>query len=160
MTSAHDFSFTSIEGKPLTLGEFAGKAVLVVNTASACGLTPQYKGLQALWEARQGDGLVVLGVPSNDFGAQEPGSEGEVKAFCELRYGVSFPLTAKNQVTGPGAHPFYLWLAETTGEAGLPRGNFHKFPVGKGGAPEGGVGSRTEPGAPELVAAVHAALKE
>ncbi len=160
MTNAHDFSLTSIEGQPLDLAGYAGKAVLVVNTASACGLTPQYKGLQALWEARKDDGLVVLGVPSNDFGAQEPGSEGEVKAFCEMRYGVSFPLTSKNQVTGPGAHPLYLWLAETTGEAGLPRWNFHKFLIGKDGALKGVFGSRTEPDAPELAAAIDAALKD
>ena len=160
MTSAHDFSFTSIEGKPLTLGEFAGKAVLVVNTASACGLTPQYKGLQALWEARQGDGLVVLGVPSNDFGAQEPGSEGEVKEFCEVRYGVTFPLTAKNAVIGAEAHPLYRWLAAETGEAGVPKWNFHKILIGKDGALKGVFGSMTAPEAPELTSAIDAALKE
>src|SRR6185436_15807074 len=100
MTTAHDFSFTSIEGKPLPMKSFAGKPVLVVNTASACGLTPQYEGLQALWDEAKDKGLVVLGVPSNDFGAQEPGSEAEVQEFCQVRYGVSFPLTSKNPVIG------------------------------------------------------------
>ena len=94
MTNAHAFSFTSIEGKALPLAGYKGKAVLVVNTASACGFTPQYKGLEALWKSYRDKGLVVLGVPSNDFGAQEPGSEDEIKEFCEVRYGVDFPLTS------------------------------------------------------------------
>jgi peroxiredoxin len=97
MTTAHSFSFTSIEGKPLPMSTFKGKAVLVVNTASECGLTPQYKGLEALWKSRKDKGLVVLGVPSNDFGSQEPGSETQIKAFCETRYGVDFPLTSKER---------------------------------------------------------------
>ena len=160
MTNAHDFSFTSIEGKPLNLADFAGKAVLVVNTASACGLTPQYKGLQALWDAKKDDGLVVLGVPSNDFGAQEPGSESEVKEFCEVRYGVSFPLTSKNPVIGAEAHPLYKWIGGQTGEAGLPKWNFHKYLIGKDGTLKGVFGSMTAPDAPELKAAIDEALAE
>jgi glutathione peroxidase len=160
MTSAHDFSFSSIEGKPMKLADFAGKAVLVVNTASACGLTPQYKGLQELWDARKDDGLVVLGVPSNDFGAQEPGTEDEVKAFCEVRYGVSFPLTAKYPVIGAEAHPLYQWIGEQTGEAGLPKWNFHKYLIGKDGTLKGVFGSMTAPEAPELKTAIDAALAE
>lgn len=160
MTTAHDFSFTSIEGKPLNLGDFAGKAVLVVNTASACGLTPQYKGLQELWDARKDDGLVVLGVPSNDFGAQEPGSESEVKEFCEVRYGVSFPLTAKNPVIGAEAHPLYKWIGGQTGEAGLPKWNFHKYLIGKDGSLKGVFGSMTAPDAPEIATAIDEALAE
>src|SRR5436190_14908071 len=103
--SAHDFAFTSIDGQPLPLEQFKGKAVLVVNTASQCGLTPQYDGLEALWSERKGEGLVVLGVPSNDFGAQEPGSEADIKSFCETRFSVDFPMTSKAKVMGPGAHP-------------------------------------------------------
>lgn len=159
MTTAHDFSFTSIEGKPLSMKEFAGKPVLLVNTASACGLTPQYKGLQALWEAERDKGVVVLGVPSNDFGAQEPGSEEEVKEFCAVRYGVTFPLTSKNPVIGPDAHPLYKWIGEQTGEAGLPKWNFHKYLIGKDGTLKAVFGSRTEPEAPEVKAAIGEAMK-
>ena len=160
MTTAHDFSFTTIEGKPLKLSEFAGKAVLLVNTASACGLTPQYKGLQELWDARKDDGLVVLGVPSNDFGAQEPGTEAEVKDFCEVRYGVSFPLTSKNPVIGAEAHPLYKWIGEQTGEAGLPKWNFHKYLIAKDGSLAGTFGSMTAPEAPEIATAIDKALKD
>jgi glutathione peroxidase len=158
MTTAHDFSFTSIEGKPLSLADFAGKAVLVVNTASACGLTPQYKGLQALWDAKKDEGLVVLGVPSNDFGAQEPGSEPQVKEFCEVRYGVTFPLTSKNPVIGAEAHPFYRWVAGELGESAAPKWNFHKYLIAKDGSIAGVFGSRTEPSSPDLTAAIEAAL--
>lgn len=158
MTTAHDFSFTSIDGAPLPLKGFAGKAVLVVNTASACGLTPQYKGLQALWEGGKNRGLVVLGVPCNDFGAQEPGTEKEVKTFCETRFGVTFPMTEKQAVIGAAAHPFYQWAAELLGEAGTPRWNFHKFLIGKDGALAATFGSRTDPEAPEIKAAIDAAL--
>lgn len=158
MTTAHDFSFTSIEGRPLAMKDFAGKAVLLVNTASACGLTPQYKGLQELWDERKDKGLVVLGVPSNDFGAQEPGSEAQVKSFCEARYGVTFPLTSKNPVIGGNAHPLYKWISEQTGEAGVPKWNFHKYLIGKDGTLKGVFGSRTEPKASELQVAIDAAL--
>ena len=98
--SAHDFEFTSIDGKALKLSQLAGKAVLVVNTASQCGLTPQYRGLEALWEKYRDRGLVVLGVPSNDFGGQEPGNEAEIKNFCATKYKVTFPMTSKNAVIG------------------------------------------------------------
>ena len=158
MTNAHDFSFTSIEGKPLNLADFAGKAVLVVNTASACGLTPQYKGLQALWEARKDDGLVVLGVPSNDFGAQEPGSESEVKEFCEVRYGVSFPLTSKNPVIGAEAHPLYKWIGGQTGEAGLPKWNFHKYLIDRSGNSVKSFPSEVSPDNALLVATIERLL--
>ena len=159
MTNAHSFSFTSIDGKPMPLSGFAGKAVLVVNTASACGLTPQYKGLEALWRDYKGRGLVVLGVPCNDFGAQEPGTEGEIKTFCETSFGVDFPMTSKEHVIGAGAHPFYQWAAKELGEGGTPRWNFHKYLVAKDGALAGTFGSRTEPEAADVKAAIEAALK-
>lgn len=158
MTNAHAFSFTSIEGKPLPLTAFKGKAVLVVNTASACGLTPQYKGLEALWRAYKDKGLVVLGVPSNDFGAQEPGSEKEIQTFCETRFGVDFPLTSKEHVIGAGAHPLYKWIAGELGEAATPKWNFHKYLIGKDGAIAGTFGSRVEPESGELKQAIEAAL--
>jgi glutathione peroxidase len=159
MSNAHAFSFTSIEGKPLPMTTFKGKAVLLVNTASACGLTPQYKGLEALWQAYRDKGLVVLGVPSNDFGAQEPGSEAEIQSFCEVRYGVDFPLTKKEHVVGAAAHPLYQWIAKELGEAAVPRWNFHKYLIGKDGNLAGTFGSRTEPQAAELSQAIEAALK-
>ena len=158
MTNAHAFSFTSIEGKPLSMAGFKGKPVLVVNTASECGLTPQYKGLEATWKEYKSKGLVVLGVPSNDFGAQEPGSEAEIKSFCEMRYGVDFPLTSKEHVTGAAAHPLYKWIAGQVGEAGTPRWNFHKYLIGKNGEIAGVFGSRTEPSAAEVKEAIDAAL--
>jgi glutathione peroxidase len=159
MTNAHSFSFTSIEGKPLAMSSFKGKAVLVVNTASACGLTPQYKGLEALWKSHKDKGLVVLGVPSNDFGAQEPGSEQQIQEFCAVRYGVDFPLTSKEHVIGGKAHPMYQWIAKELGEGATPKWNFHKYLIGKDGSIAGTFGSRTEPEAPELTQAIDAALK-
>jgi glutathione peroxidase len=157
--NAHSFSFTSIEGKPLPMTSFKGKAVLVVNTASRCGLTPQYKGLEALWQRHKDKGLVVLGVPSNDFGAQEPGSEAQIQDFCQMRYGVDFPLTNKQHVVGKEAHPLYQWIAGELGDAATPKWNFHKYLIGKDGSLLGTFGSRTEPDAPELVQAIDKAIK-
>ncbi|MGE0744277.1 MAG: glutathione peroxidase [Rhodospirillales bacterium] len=153
-----DFEFKTIDGGDMKLSSLRGKAVLVVNTASQCGLTPQYAGLQKLYEAYKDKGLVVLGVPSNDFGAQEPGTEAEIKGFCDTRYRVTFPMTAKYPVTGAAAHPFYKWAAGETGEAGAPQWNFHKYLVGPDGSLAGVFGSRTAPDDKALVAAVEAAL--
>ncbi len=160
MSNAHDIAFQTLgSGEPLALSAFAGKAVLVVNVASACGLTPQYAGLEALYQAHLVEGLVVLGVPCNDFGAQESGSEQEIAAFCDSRYRVTFPMTGKVAILDAAArHPFYQWLAAQAGEDALPRWNFHKVLVGKDGALAGVFGSRVEPDAPELHDAVHAAL--
>ncbi|QJE74439.1 glutathione peroxidase [Aerophototrophica crusticola] len=159
MTTAHAFSFPTLDGTgTIGLGSFAGKPVLVVNTASACGFTPQYKDLQALWDRYRERGLVVLGVPSNDFGGQEPGDAGEIGAFCERNYGVSFPLAAKQPVLGGDAHPFYRWLGEEVGEAALPKWNFHKLLLGPDGQVAGIFGPRVAPLSDELVAAVEALL--
>jgi glutathione peroxidase len=149
--AAHGFSFTSIDGKPMNLSDFAGNAVLVVNTASACGMTPQYRELEALWRKYKARGLVVLGVPSNDFGAQEPGTENEIKTFCSRNYDVTFPMTSKNKVSGGAAHPFYKWVVEEAGEAAAPRWNFHKYLLGRDGALVGSYGSKIKPDAPEIV---------
>jgi glutathione peroxidase len=155
--SAYDYEFVSIDGAPLPLFAWRGRPVLVVNTASFCGYTPQYKGLEALWQSYRDRGLVVLGVPSNDFGAQEPGSEAEIKSFCAT-YAVSFPLTRKVAVTGNAAHPFYRWLAGELGESGVPRWNFHKYLIDGEGGPAGAWPSSTEPQAKPLGAAIDAAL--
>lgn len=157
--NAHDFSFKSIDGGSLPLSSFKGKAVLVVNVASACGLTPQYSGLEELWKNKKDKGLIVLGVPCNDFGAQEPGTENEIKTFCETRFAVDFPLTAKEHVIGGEAHPLYKWLATELGEGAAPKWNFHKYLINKDGSIAGTFGSRTEPNAPDLTSAIDTALK-
>lgn len=156
--SAHQFTFTSIDGEPLALRDFRGKAVLVVNTASECGFTPQYAGLQSLWQRYRDRGLVVLGVPSNDFGAQEPGDEARIRDFCTSRYAVDFPLTGKTSVIGADAHPFYRWIESTFGEAAAPRWNFQKYLVGTDGEVVGAWPSRVEPLAAELIEALESAL--
>ncbi len=158
MTIAHDFSFKDIDGGQMPLAMYRGKALLVVNVASQCGLTPQYSGLEALWKAGRDNGLVVLGVPCNDFGAQEPGSEGEIKTFCETRFAVDFPLTAKEHVIGAEAHPLYKWVADELGEGAAPKWNFHKYLFAPDGTIAGTFGSRTEPGAAEIAQAIDKAL--
>lgn len=155
--TAHDFAFEAIEGGPLPMTQFQGKAVLVVNTASKCGFTPQYEGLQKLWTAYKDKGLVVLGVPSNDFLGQEPGTNEEIKQFCEMNFAIDFPMTGKVAVTGKDAHPFYQWAREVDKDA-VPRWNFAKFLIGPNGELIGTFGSRTKPDAKELIAAVEAAL--
>ncbi|NQW49856.1 MAG: glutathione peroxidase [Rhodospirillales bacterium] len=155
---AHDFTFTAIDGTPLDLKGLAGKPVLLVNVASYCGFTPQYTDLQALHETYGPRGLVVLGVPSNDFGAQEPRSEGEIATFCESTYGVSFPLTAKQKVIGADAHPLYKWIAAEAGEGAAPRWNFHKYLIGKDGSLLGAWPSRVRPASHEITSAIEAAL--
>lgn len=130
---AYRFQFVSIDGERLPLDAWRGRPVLVVNTASFCGYTPQYSELEVLWQRYRDRGLVVLGVPCNDFGRQEPGSAGEIKQFCATNYSVDFPLTEKSRVIGGEAHPFYRWVADNLGEAGTPRWNFHKYLVGPDG---------------------------
>ena len=156
--SAHDFSFRTIDGGDLPLSAFKGKAVLIVNTASACGLTPQYEALEALYRKYRDKGLVVLGVPANNFGRQEPGTEAEIKQFCTLKYNVDFPLAAKEAVIGDGAHPFYRWALGERGANSAPKWNFHKYLIGKDGEIAGVFGSRTVPDAPEVIAAIGDAL--
>ena len=158
MASAHDFDFTTIDGKPLPMKGFSGKPVLVVNVASFCGLTPQYSDLEKLHETYGPKGLVVLGVPCNDFGAQEPKSEGEIARFCETSYGVKFPLTSKEKVLGPSAHPLYRWIAGKLGEEALPKWNFHKYLIGKDGELIETFGSRVSPAAPEIKQSIEQAL--
>jgi glutathione peroxidase len=152
--SAHDFAFTTIDGKPLPLSQFKGKSVLVVNTASFCGYTPQYEGLQTLWEENKDKGLVVLGVPANDFGAQEPGSNEEIKDFCESKYDVNFPLAGKEVVKGEAAHPFYKWAAATLGPENAPRWNFHKYLIDGEGKLVAAFPSKVAPESAELKSAV------
>ncbi|WIT13603.1 glutathione peroxidase [Paucibacter sediminis] len=134
--SVYDFSALSITGQPAELASQRGKVLLIVNTASACGFTPQFKGLEQLWKDYAEQGLVVVGFPSNEFGAQDPGSNDEIASFCELNYGVSFPMMAKVEVNGAKAHPLWQWLkGEKPGILGTEgiKWNFTKFLVGRDG---------------------------
>ncbi len=159
MASAHDFTFPRLGGgAPIAMKEFAGKAVLLVNVASACGFTPQYRALQQLSEARAAKGLVVLGAPSNDFGRQESGTEAEIAAFCTANYGVTFPMTGKIEIVGAGRHPFYEWVRTELGEDALPKWNFHKYLIGKDGQIAGTFPSSAAPLGPELVSRIADAL--
>ena len=158
MSSAHDFAFTSIDGKPLPLTTFKDKVVLVVNTASKCGLTPQYDGLEKLYSDYRDKGLVVLGVPCNQFMGQEPGTEAEIQTFCSTTFGIDFPMTSKVDVKGEEAHPFYRWAEQELGEPAVPVWNFHKILVGKDGKALQAFGPRTEPQDPELKGAIEKAL--
>ena len=126
--TAFDFTLTSLSGQPMPLQAYAGRPLLIVNTASRCGFTPQYAGLQALWAAHRAQGLTVLGVPSNDFGHQEPGTSEEIAGFCTLTYGVDFPMAAKVPVSGAAAHPLFRWLGDKGGVLSRPRWNFYKYP--------------------------------
>lgn len=156
--SFHDFDFTSIDGTPMPAASFKGKAVLVVNTASFCGYTKQYAGLQSLYEKYKARGLVVLGVPSNDFGGQEPGTEGEIKEFCEANFAIDFPMTTKQKVKGKDAHPFYRWAAETGGPDKAPRWNFHKYLVGPDGRLVAAIPTRVSPTDAQAIALIEGAL--
>ena len=135
MTTLSDFSATTLTGQERHLADYAGQVVLVVNTASACGLTPQYEGLEALYQELRDEGLVVLGFPCNQFGNQESGTEEEISEFCQINYGVSFPMFAKVDVNGDDAHPLFDWLkSETKGLlGGRVKWNFTKFLVGRDG---------------------------
>ena len=128
-----DFTLTTLQGQPLDLRQFAGKPLVIVNTASKCGFTPQYEGLQALWSHHREQGLTIIGVPSNDFARQEPGSDTEIGAFCSRNYGVSFPMTEKLHVRGPEMHPLFGWLGQQGGALSKPRWNFFKYVIGRDG---------------------------
>lgn len=156
--TAYDFSFTSITGEELPLARFRGKPVLVVNTASECGFTPQYAELQELWERYKGKGLVVIAVPSDDFGGQEPGTDAEIKAFCETRYGVDFLLASKEHVKGGQAHPFYAWAREAKGALAAPKWNFHKYLIAPDGRLDEWYASTTSPLADKVTGRIDALL--
>jgi len=156
--TAWDQTFQSIDGKPMPLSNFRGKVLLVVNTASFCGFTPQYTALQKLYDSYAAKGLVVIGVPSNDFGGQEPKSDAEVKQFCQGAFGITFPLTSKAQVTGANKHPFYKWASDTLGAMNGPWWNFHKYLIGRDGKLVSAFGTRTEPHDDSIIKAIEAEL--
>ena len=156
--SAHDFSFTSIDGESLPLANFKGKALLIVNTASMCGFSSQYSGLQDLWDSYRDRGLVVLGVPSDDFGGQELDTAAEVKSFCTINYNIDFPMTDIVHVKGPAAHPYYKWVAEAHGGLAVPRWNFHKHLVDADGRLVSWFVSTTGPSSSKLRRAIEKIL--
>lgn len=161
--NAHQFTFVGIDNTPMLLEDFKGKAILIVNVASQCGLVDQYNGLQNLYETYKDQGLVVIGVPSNDFGGQEPGSEEEIQDFATKKYGVTFPMTQKYSVTGKSAHPFYSWAADQ-GKGGLlfsrPRWNFHKYLVAPDGSLAASLGSQVGTESAKLINAIESALPQ
>jgi len=156
--SAYDFEFTSIDGAPLKLSTWRGRPLLVVNSASLCGFTKQYAGLQELWQRYEGSGLIVLAVPSNDFGEQEPSPDGEIWSFCQGVFGVTFPIASKQPVIGPAAHPFYKWAAEAMGPRGVPSWNFHKYLVGRDGQLMRSFSTRLSPTSSEIILWIEKAL--
>jgi glutathione peroxidase len=156
--SIHEFTMNSIDGKPASLADYKGKVVLVVNVASKCGYTPQYAGLEALYRKYKDQGFVVIGVPANNFGAQEPGTNEEIKTFCKRNYDVSFPMMAKVSVKGEDKAPLYAYLTSTGG--GEIKWNFTKFLTGKDGKVIARFEPAVKPDSPEVSAAIEKALKE
>ena len=132
--SAYNFEFDSIEGGIISLSDYKGDVILIVNTASECGFTRQYEGLQSLWNEYKEDGLVVIGIPSNDFGGQEPGTNDQIKRFCTVNFNINFPMAAKTFVKGEKAHPFYKWVNDELGWRAIPKWNFHKYLIARDGS--------------------------
>ena len=130
---AYDFNFKDLDGSKIELNQFKNKVIVVVNVASQCGFTYQYEDMQKIWEKYQERGLIVLAVPSNDFGGQEPGNSEEIKTFCEAKFGITFPITEKVSVKGDNAHPFYKWAKNNHGSSAVPKWNFHKIIIDKSG---------------------------
>jgi glutathione peroxidase len=151
--TAYGFTFDALEGSSLQLADYAGRPIFVVNTASLCGFTPQYAGLQQLWTRFRERGLMIIGVPSNDFGGQEPGGVKDIEETAQHQYGVTFPITAKAVVRGPDAHPFYKWAAVER-PADVPRWNFHKYLIGGDGLIADVFASEIEPMDPNVIAAI------
>jgi len=155
--TAYAFTFKGLDGGDILLSSYAGHPILVVNTASLCGYTPQYTGLQTLWTRYRDKGLIILGVPSNDFGGQEPGGAAEIVKTAHNEYHVTFPLTEKVAVKGKDAHPFYRWAAVERPLEG-PRWNFHKYLIGRDGRLRAAFTSAVEPNDPRLIAAIEQEL--
>ena len=154
----YDLQVKAIDGSAKELGDYRGKVLLVVNVASKCGLTPQYAGLQSLYADKQAEGLEILGFPSNDFKGQEPGTEDEIKAFCQVKFDVDFPMTAKVDVKDEHRHPFYAWAQDKLGDAAVPVWNFHKILIGADGEALAAFGPRTDPLDASITEAVEKAL--
>ena len=146
-----DFKINSISGNELKLSDFEGQTLLLVNVASNCGFTKQYSDLQKMYENYKDKGFVVIGIPSNQFGAQEPGKNSEIKDFCETNFNITFPMTEKYDVKGVNAHPIYLWAKETYGNSTVPLWNFHKILINKNGKVEDTFASFTKPMSKKII---------
>ena len=157
--TAFAFSFAALDGGTIRLADHAGKPIMVVNTASLCGYTPQYTGLQEVWTRFKDRGLLLVGVPSNDFGGQEPGGATEIDETAHHQYGVTFPITAKAEVRGDNPHPFYKWAAAEK-PLELPRWNFHKYLIGRDGHIVASFATAVEPTDPRVIAAIEKQLAE
>ena len=148
---AYDFAFKDLDGSSLNLSEYKGKVIVVVNVASQCGFTNQYEDMQKIWEKYQSKGVVIIGVPSNDFGQQEPGNNNDIKNFCEAKFGISFPMTEKVSVKGSDAHPFFKWAKQNHGSSAVPKWNFHKIIVDKEGKISDTFSSITNPSSKKFI---------
>jgi len=155
---ATEFSFKDIEGNNINLENYKEKVILVVNVASRCGFTNQYEGLQTLWSEYKSKGLIVVGVPSNNF-RQEPGSNKDIKDFCETTFGIDFPITEKMSVIGKDAHPFFIWAKDNHGSSAVPKWNFHKIIIGKNGKVAQTFSSITKPSSKKFISAIEKEIK-
>ena len=158
-TLAYDFKFNDLDGSELNLNEFKDKVIIVINVASQCGFTKQYDDMQKVWDKYQDKGVIMLGIPSNDFGKQEPGSNEEIKNFCEAKFGITFPMTEKVSVKGENAHPFYIWARENHGKSAIPKWNFHKIIIDKEGKVAKTFSSMTNPSSEKFVKALEILIK-
>ena len=155
---AYNFKFKSIDGKLIDLSNFKDNVILVVNVASRCGFTNQYNDLQDIWNSHQDKGLVVLGVPTNDF-KQEPGSNKDIQDFCETNFDINFPMTEKTHVIGTNSHPFYQWAKENYGKSAVPKWNFHKIIIGKDGKVADTFSSITNPNSERFLSKINELIK-
>ncbi len=155
---AYDFNFNDLDGSIISFSEYKNKVIIVVNVASQCGFTSQYEDMQNIWEKYQSKGVILIGVPSNDFGNQEPGNSNDIKTFCEAKFGISFPMTEKVSVKGDKAHPFYKWAKENHGKSAIPKWNFHKIIVGKDGKVFDTFASITNPSSKKFISSLEKAL--
>jgi len=155
----YDFNFNDLDGSVLKLSEYKDKVIVVVNVASQCGFTKQYEDMQKVWDNYRDKGVVMLGVPSNDFGKQEPGSNEDIKNFCEAKFGISFPMTEKVLVKGSDAHPFYIWARENHGKSAIPKWNFHKIIIDKDGKVAETFSSITNPSSNKFIKALDKLIK-
>jgi len=157
---AYDFNFNDLDGSVLNLSEYKNKVIIVVNVASQCGFTSQYEDMQKIWEKYQEKGIVMIGVPSNDFGNQEPGENKEIKNFCEAKFGITFPMTEKVTIKGDNAHPFYIWAKNNYGKSAIPKWNFHKIVINKDGKIADAFASITNPSSKKFIKVIEKLIKD
>ena len=153
-----EFNIRDITGEEISFSKYENKTILLVNVASKCGFTKQYTGLQTLYETYKDKGLVVIGIPSNQFGGQEPGSNNEIKNFCETNFNITFPLTSKYDVKGQSAHPIFLWAKENYGKSSVPKWNFHKILINKNGKVQNSFSSFTDPLSKKIITEIEKIL--